>query len=102
MIVGAGQAGFEAAAALRAEGYAEPIALIGDEPHLPYQRPPLSKGFILDKQGMDEIELRPSAFFADHRIDVITSERVTAIDRQSRRVRLVSGLTHSYDSLVLA
>jgi 3-phenylpropionate/trans-cinnamate dioxygenase ferredoxin reductase subunit len=102
VIVGAGQAGFEAAAALRAEGYDGPITLIGDEPHLPYQRPPLSKGFILDKQGMDEIELRPSAFFTDRRIDLVTGERVTAIDPRARRVRLGSGLTRSYDHLVLA
>ena len=102
VIVGAGQAGFEAAAALRAEGYQEPIALIGDEPHLPYQRPPLSKGFILDKQGMDEIELRPSQFFSDHRIDVLTGDRVTAIDRTRKRVSLASGAGRSYDALVLA
>jgi 3-phenylpropionate/trans-cinnamate dioxygenase ferredoxin reductase component len=102
VIVGAGQAGFEAAAALRADGYQEPITLIGDEPHLPYQRPPLSKGFIVDKQGMDEIELRPAAFFTDHRIDLITGERVTAIDRAERRVRLASGSSRAYDALVLA
>jgi 3-phenylpropionate/trans-cinnamate dioxygenase ferredoxin reductase subunit len=102
VIVGAGQAGFEAAAALRAEGYQEPIALIGDEPHLPYQRPPLSKGFILDTQGMDEIELRPSQFFTDHRIDLVTGERVTAIDRAAKRVSLSSGASRPYDALVLA
>ena len=102
VIVGAGQAGFEAAAALRAEGYQEPVALIGDEAHLPYQRPPLSKGFILDKQGMDEIELRPSQFFSDHRIDLVTGDRVTAIDRARKRVALASGASRSYDALVLA
>lgn len=102
VIVGAGQAGFETAAALRVEGYQEPIALIGDEPHLPYQRPPLSKGFILDTQGLDEIELRPPEFFRDHRIDLLTGERVTTIDRADKRVRLASGPTRSYDALVLA
>jgi len=102
VIVGAGQAGFEAAAALRTEGYQDPITLFGDEPHLPYQRPPLSKGFILDKQGMDEIELRPQAFFTDHRIDLVTGTRVTAIERRERRVRLASGPAKPYDALVLA
>ena len=102
VIVGAGQAGFEAAAALRAEGYQEPVTLVGDEPHLPYQRPPLSKGYILDTQGMDEIELRPTQFFTDHRIDLITGDRVTAIERAERRVRLASGTAKSYDALVLA
>jgi len=102
VIVGTGQAGFETAAALRAEGYQHPITLVGDEPHLPYQRPPLSKGFILDKQGMDEIELRPSRFFGDHRIDLLTGVRVTALDRAGKRVSLDSGEDRSYDALVLA
>ena len=91
VIIGAGQAGFEAAASLRSAGYGEHVTLVGEEPHLPYQRPPLSKGFVLDKQGMDEIELRPPAFFTDHGIDLVTRERVTAIDPQSRHVRLASG-----------
>src|SRR5262245_41569752 len=102
VIVGAGQAGFETAAALRAEKYQGSITLIGEEPHLPYQRPPLSKGFILDKQGMDEIELRPSQFSRDPGIDLVTGDRVTAIDRAARRVQLASGGTRSYDALVLA
>ena len=102
VIVGTGQAGFETAAALRASGYQDPVTLIGDEAHLPYQRPPLSKGFILDKQGMDEIELRPAQFFDDHRIDLLTGVRVTAIDRASKRVSLDAGADKSYDALVLA
>src|SRR5881409_4015899 len=102
MIVGAGQAGFEAAAALRAEGYNEPIALVGDEPHLPYQRPPLSKGFVLDKQGMEEIELRPAAFYDHHQIETIVGERVVDVDRGARRVRLASGRAVPYEALVLA
>lgn len=102
VIVGAGQAGFETAAALRAEKYQHPITLIGDEPHLPYQRPPLSKGFILDKQGMDEIELRPSQFFRDRGIDLVSGDRATAIDRAGKRVELQSGASRPYDALVLA
>ena len=102
VIVGAGQAGFETAAALRAEKYPDPIVLVGDEPHLPYQRPPLSKGFIVDKQGMDEIELRPSRFFSDHGIELVTGDRVTAIDRAGKRVALHSAGSRPYDALVLA
>jgi len=102
VIVGAGQAGFEAAAALRAETYPGSIALIGEEPHLPYQRPPLSKGYILDKQGMDEIELRPAQFFRDHGIELMTGDRVIAIDRAGKRVALASGASRDYDALVLA
>jgi len=102
VVVGTGQAGFEVAASLREAGYEEPIALVGEEPHLPYQRPPLSKGFVLDTQGMDEVELRPDAFYRDHRIDLVPGERVTAIDRAARRVRLASGGELAFQSLVLA
>ena len=102
VIVGTGQAGFEAAASLRADGYREPITLVGEEPHLPYQRPPLSKGFITDKQGMDEIELRPAMFYRDHGIELMTGEQVVEIDRVERRVRMASDAERPYDSLVLA
>src|SRR5690349_17245323 len=93
VIVGAGQAGFEAAASLRSEGFDGPITLVGEEPHLPYQRPPLSKGFVLDTQGLDEIELRPDAFYRDHRVEVVVGERVVAVDRAERRVLTASGRT---------
>src|SRR5919204_6928178 len=102
VIVGSGQAGFEAAASLRAEGYQEPITIVGEEPHLPYQRPPLSKGFVLDKQGMDEVELRPAAFYDDHKIELISGERVVEIDRDRRRVVTESGRAIAYDAVVLA
>jgi 3-phenylpropionate/trans-cinnamate dioxygenase ferredoxin reductase component len=102
VIVGAGQAGFEAAASLRAEGYQNPITLVGEEPYLPYQRPPLSKGFVLDKQGLDEIELRPQSFYHDHGIDVRVGERVVHVSREERHVRLKSGECIPYDSVVLA
>ena len=102
VIVGAGQAGFEAAASLRAEGYQNPITLAGEEPHLPYQRPPLSKGFVLDKQGLDEIELRPQSFYRDHRIEVRVGERVVHVNRDERSVRLKSGESIPYESVILA
>ena len=102
VIVGTGQAGFEAAASLRSEGYQERVTLVGEEPHLPYQRPPLSKGFVLDKQGMDEVELRPAAFYDHHRVEMIVGERVVDVDRGERRVFLASGRAVAYDALVLA
>src|SRR5206468_120943 len=68
VIVGAGQAGFQTAVSLRAEGYEEPITIIGDEPHLPYQRPPLSKGFMTGGQEIEATELRPATFYSDKRI----------------------------------
>jgi 3-phenylpropionate/trans-cinnamate dioxygenase ferredoxin reductase subunit len=102
VIVGTGQAGFQTAASLRAEGYQEPITLIGDELHIPYQRPPLSKGFALDQQDIESIELRPQKFYQDHRIDLLTGKNVTAIDRSTKQVTMESGGRIPYERLVLA
>src|SRR5271170_1644699 len=102
VIVGAGQAGFQVAASLRTEGYEGPIALIGEEPNLPYQRPPLSKGFMAGKQDIASTALRPLAFYPSHRIELVTGARVTGIDRASRSVRLESGRSVPYETLVLA
>jgi 3-phenylpropionate/trans-cinnamate dioxygenase ferredoxin reductase subunit len=106
VIVGAGQAGFQVASSLRMEGYDGPIALIGDEPNLPYQRPPLSKGFMAGKQDIEGTVLRPLAFYQSHRIELVMGARVTEIDRVGRSVSLASGrgLPRSldYDRLVLA
>ena len=101
VIIGGGQGGFQTAASLRAEGYQERITLIGDEPGLPYQRPPLSKGFLLGKQEQRHAELRPAAFYETQRITLVTA-RATAIDRPGRRVKLDSGEHVEYDTLVLA
>src|SRR5260370_7723099 len=80
VIVGTGQAGFQTAASLRTEGYQEKITLIGDEPPIPYQRPPLSKGFPLGKQDLENIDLRPKQFYKDHQTDLIGTETMPAID----------------------
>ena len=101
VIIGGGQGGFQTAASLRAEGYQERITLIGDEPGVPYQRPPLSKGFLLGKQEQRHAELRPATFYETQRIDLLTG-RVTAIDRVARRVTLDAGERVEYDTLVLA
>ena len=101
VIIGGGQAGFQTAASLRAEGFEEPITIVGEEPGVPYQRPPLSKGFLLGKQEQRHAELRPAAFYESQRITLVTA-RVTAIDRASRRVTLDSGDRIDYDTLVLA
>ena len=80
-IVGAGQGGLQAAASLRDGGYDGRLILIGDEPGLPYQRPPLSKAYLLGKMGDDDIVLRDAAFFDDDRIELETQTRVAAIER---------------------
>jgi 3-phenylpropionate/trans-cinnamate dioxygenase ferredoxin reductase subunit len=102
VIVGTGQAGFQTSASLRTEGYQEKITLIGEEPHIPYQRPPLSKSFLLGTQDLASIELRPRNFYQDHRIELLTGERVSAIDRAAKLVSLESGGHFLYDKLVLA
>ena len=102
VIVGTGQAGFQTAASLRERGYENAITLIGEEPHIPYQRPPLSKGYLLGIQDIESIELRPENFYREHGIELLTGERVTAIDRGAKQVSLKTGRRISYDKLVLA
>ena len=101
-IIGAGQAGFQAAASLRDTGFAGRIVLIGDEPVLPYQRPPLSKSYLAGQSGVDDLWLRPAEFYAKQQIDLVYGDAVTAIDRSQRRLNLASGLEFSWDHLVFA
>ena len=100
--MGGGQAGFQTAFSLRSEGYEGPITLIGDEPHPPYQRPPLSKGFVLGKQTHSHLLLRPESYYADHQIRLLPGERVAAVETLEHRVQLRSGVMIPYDTLVLA
>ncbi len=102
VIAGAGQAGFQVAVSLRSEGYDGAITLIGDEPWLPYQRPPLSKAFMAGKQDIDATALRPEDFYSTHRIDLVMGQRITAIDPPQRRVCLADGASLPFESLVLA
>ena len=101
VIVGAGQGGFQAATSLREAGFAGPVTLVGEEPGLPYQRPPLSKAYMKGDAGIEQIELRPAAFFKDHGIEVVNA-RAEAIDRAARRVLLVGGEALPYAHLILA
>ena len=102
VIAGAGQAGFQAAFSLRTEGYAGPITLVGEEAGLPYQRPPLSKGCLHGKQELDEIDLRPAAFYEKQNITLRMGEWILAIDRDARRVYLADGEGLEYEYLLLA
>ncbi len=102
VIVGNGQGGYQVAASLRDDGYQGRIVLVGEEPGLPYQRPPLSKGFLAGKTATQQLELRPEAFFPSRDIALLSSERVARIDRQARRVTLDSGRGLDYAQLVLA
>src|SRR5882672_8627939 len=102
VIVGAGQAGFQAAASLRELGYQEPVTLVGDEGALPYQRPPLSKAYLLGEMSAERLQLRPRTFYDTHTIELVPDDRATAIDRAAGRVVLASGAALPFDHLVLA
>ncbi|MEO9527304.1 MAG: FAD-dependent oxidoreductase, partial [Roseibium sp.] len=102
VIIGAGQAGAQVAHSLRQGGFEGPLRLIGDEPHPPYQRPPLSKKFLAGEIGAEGLWLRPPAFYTTQNIDLIPDTRVAAIDRDAKRLKLESGDTLSYGKLVLA
>ena len=101
VIAGSGQAGFQAAASLRQDGFAGEIVLVGDEPGLPYQRPPLSKAYL--KEGVeDRLHFRADDFFAKNSISLEDGKSVTAIDRADRIVTLSDGRILPYGHLILA
>ena len=101
VIVGAGQAGYQTAASLRQEGFEGGITLIGDEPGVPYQRPPLSKAYLLGKIGATALRFRTHEWFEQQRLERIEA-RVARIDRETQRVELANGERVPYDHLVLA
>jgi 3-phenylpropionate/trans-cinnamate dioxygenase ferredoxin reductase subunit len=101
VVVGAGQAGASCVARLRTKGYQGAITLIGDEPVPPYQRPPLSKAYLLGDLPLDRLFLRPESYYADQDISLRTGETVTNIDPVARTVTTQSGAV-PYDHLVLA
>jgi 3-phenylpropionate/trans-cinnamate dioxygenase ferredoxin reductase subunit len=90
------------AESLRQDGYDGPLALIGDEPHPPYQRPPLSKALLTGETTEDRLVLRGPDLLAKKNVELLTGTRVTAIDRATRSVRLADGRTLSYRGLALA
>lgn len=100
VIVGAGQGGLQAAASLRQSGYVGDLTLIGDEPGLPYQRPPLSKAYMQDGDP-DALKLRAPDFFDKQQIRYLPETRVTAIDRAARLVTTTAG-DLPYGHLILA
>lgn len=101
VVIGAGQAGASCVAKLRNCGFDGRITLIGAEPCPPYQRPPLSKGYLLGDMTLERLFLRPEAFYADQGIALKTDCRVTAIDPEARVLSTTEGEV-AYDELVLA
>jgi len=101
IIVGGGHGGAQAAALLRQQGFTGSIAIIGDEPELPYERPPLSKEYLSGEKSFARILLRPEAFWTERDIALLTGTRVTSIDPAARSVT-ANGETISYTHLIWA
>ena len=102
VIIGAGHAAGQAAASLRQAKYAGDITIVGDEAHIPYQRPPLSKAYLKGDQSADKVYLRAESFYADRNIAMKLSTRATAIDTTAKTVALSSDETLHYDHLLIS
>lgn len=102
LIIGAGQAGVQTAEALRAGGFEGPITLLGDEPHGPYHRPPLSKAWLAGEMDAVQLVMRAPEMLARKNIELRTNAKVKAIDRAAKTVALADGSTLPYSGLVLA
>ena len=102
VIVGAGLAGAKTAEALRANDYAGPVTLIGDETELPYERPPLSKGYLAGKDEFAKAVVHPESWYAENHVELVRGTAVTTLDRDGRTVELAGGQSVPYETLVLA
>ena len=102
VIIGAGQAGCQALESLRKEGFAGPITMVGDEAYPPYQRPPLSKAYLLGAFERPRLFLKADNYYADNGCELILNATAKAIHRADRTVELTDGRTLSYDKLLLA
>jgi 3-phenylpropionate/trans-cinnamate dioxygenase ferredoxin reductase subunit len=101
VIVGAGLAGAKAAQTLREEGFDRPIVLLGDESERPYERPPLSKGYLLGKDERETVYVHPPQWYAEHDVDLRLGATVTAIDPATHEVTLADGSRIGYAKLLL-
>jgi 3-phenylpropionate/trans-cinnamate dioxygenase ferredoxin reductase component len=102
VIVGAGQAASQLIASLVQDGFTGEVCLVGDEPHLPYQRPPLSKKFLAGELALDRLYVKPAAFYEKAGNRLMLGQRAERIDRARRTVILADGSRLPYATLVLA
>jgi 3-phenylpropionate/trans-cinnamate dioxygenase ferredoxin reductase component len=101
LIIGGGQAGAQAIDTLRREGYGGRLVLIGDEPELPYQRPPLSKKYLSGEMTADRLLFRHRSFYDEHRIELKLGKKAVRLDAAARQVELADGEILTYDRLLL-
>ncbi len=102
VVIGAGQAAAQLAMSLRQGGFAERIVIIGEEPFLPYQRPPLSKKYLSEHRAPDVLFLRPEKFWRDQDVTFELGMRVAAVDPARRRVTFIDGREIDYGTLAFA
>ncbi|MBW3621747.1 MAG: FAD-dependent oxidoreductase, partial [Actinobacteria bacterium] len=101
VLVGGGLASAKAAETLRNDGFDGRVTLVADEPHRPYERPPLSKRVLLG-EGVDDVHVHPSGFYDDHGVEVVTGDAVARVDRDAGTVTTVAGEALPFDRLLLA
>ena len=102
VIIGAGHAAGQAAASLRQAKFEGPVTIIGDETHIPYQRPPLSKQYLAGTQPADKVYLRAEKFYADKDIQLMLDTRATQIDPSTKTINLDNGETIAYEKLLIS
>ncbi|CAM9092068.1 unnamed protein product [Phaeothamnion confervicola] len=100
VIVGAGHAAGQVAASLRGYGFTGRIVMIGEEPYIPYQRPPLSKKFLAGELELERLYFKPQSFYEKNTVELLLNSRVSAIDRTAKNLTLGDGSTLSYDKLI--
>src|SRR5258708_1644589 len=101
LIVGASLAGARAAETLRGEGYTGPIALIGTEDELPYERPPLSKDYLMGKHGREKLYVHPAEWYSENNVELRLGTTVTSIDPAAHEVTLADGERLPYARLLV-
>ncbi|GGZ28283.1 ferredoxin [Streptomyces inusitatus] len=102
VIVGGGLAGAKAAETLRAEGFTGRVILVGDERDHPYERPPLSKGYLQGKEARESVFVHEPSWYAQADVELHLGQTVVAVDREAKSVRLGDGTVIHYDKLLLA
>ncbi|WP_375398156.1 NAD(P)/FAD-dependent oxidoreductase [uncultured Sphingomonas sp.] len=102
LIVGAGHGGAQAAIALRQAKFAGSIAIVGDEPEFPYERPPLSKDYLSGERSFERIMIRPATFWADRGITMLTGRRIVAVDPDAHQVTDDAGDIIAYGTMIWA
>jgi 3-phenylpropionate/trans-cinnamate dioxygenase ferredoxin reductase subunit len=102
LIVGAGHAGAQAAIALRQQKFEGSIAIVGEEPELPYERPPLSKDYLAGEKTFERILIRPPSFWPDRQIAMLTGKRVDAVDPEAHTLTCADGSVIGYGKLIWA